>query len=99
MYDAGDGVPKDKTEAVKWYRMVAERGHAQAQYNLGSMYVDGQGVPQDIVTAYAWWDVSAAQGDEDAVKNRDIAAKDMMTPSQLEKGQELSREYFKQYVK
>ena len=30
-YDNGTGVPLDKTEATKWYRLAADQGYAQAQ--------------------------------------------------------------------
>jgi uncharacterized protein len=35
MYEDGEGVPQDYTEAVKWYRRAAEQGIVGAQYNLG----------------------------------------------------------------
>ena len=35
MYDNDHGVPEDDKEALKWYRLAAEQGHAKAQYNLG----------------------------------------------------------------
>jgi uncharacterized protein len=41
MYDNGNGVVQDYAEAVKWYRLAAEQGNAQAQYNLGLMYANG----------------------------------------------------------
>jgi len=47
MYDKGQGVPQDYAEAVTWYRKAAEKGFAEAQYNLGTMCYRGQGVPQD----------------------------------------------------
>ena len=47
MYDKGEGVPQDDAEAVRWYRLAAEQGHAEAQANLGWMYDAGRGVPQD----------------------------------------------------
>ena len=34
-YAQGEGVPQDYVEAVKWYRLAAEAGHASAQKNLG----------------------------------------------------------------
>ena len=40
------GVPQDYKEAVKWFRLAAEQGLAEAQYNLGNRYHNGQGVPQ-----------------------------------------------------
>ncbi len=30
-YETGDGVGKDEAKAVKWYRMAAEQGSAQAR--------------------------------------------------------------------
>ena len=30
MYDAGEGVPQNYTEAVRWFRMAAEQGNATA---------------------------------------------------------------------
>ena len=70
MYDAGEGVPEDNAEAVKWYRLAADQGNAFAQYNLGNTYYRGQGVPVNFVTAYAWLNIAAAFGDESAIGNR-----------------------------
>ena len=47
MYNEGEGVPLDDKESVKWYRLAAEQGDAQAQSNLGVMYDNGEGVPED----------------------------------------------------
>jgi len=38
MYSEGQGVPQNYAEAAKWYRLAADRGDAQAQYNLGLFY-------------------------------------------------------------
>ena len=38
MYYIGEGVPKDDTQAVYWYKKAADQGLADAQYNLGFMY-------------------------------------------------------------
>ncbi len=43
MYDDGLGIDKDETEAIKWYAMAAQRGHAAAQFTLGKMYEEGIG--------------------------------------------------------
>ncbi len=66
MYDNGQGVPQDYTEAVKWYTKAAEQGDADAQNNLGLMYDNGQGVPQDYTEAVKWYTKAAEQGDADA---------------------------------
>lgn len=48
--------------AVKWYRRAAEQGNAEAQGNLGLMYLDGKGVLQDNIRAYIWLHTAASQG-------------------------------------
>ena len=62
MYRNGEGVPQDYAEAVKWYRLAAEQGDADAQYNLGLMYDNGNGVPQDYKEAVKWYRLAAEQG-------------------------------------
>ena len=62
MYRQGTGVPQDYKTAVKWYRLAAEQGNADAQSNLGTMYDNGQGVPQDYKTAVKWYRLAAEQG-------------------------------------
>ena len=37
MYEKGKGVSQNYGEAVKWFRLAAEQGHAKAQSNLGTM--------------------------------------------------------------
>ena len=82
---------QDYKEAVKWYRLAAEQGHASAQSNLGFMYGTGQGVLQDYARAHMWYNLaSAAGGSEHGTKNRDIVA-EKMTPQQIEKAQEMAK--------
>ena len=89
MYDNGEGVPEDDTEAVTWYRKAAEQGDADAQFNLGRMYADGEGVPEDYVRAFAWFDLAAAQGTEKAKEAKGII-RHRMTAVQIAEAQELS---------
>jgi len=51
----------DYTNALKYYRMAAEKGLALAQFNLGVMYRDGNGVKQDYQEAINWFTKSANQ--------------------------------------
>jgi len=37
IYAEGDGVSQDEAEAVRWYRLAAEQGNAEAQLALGGM--------------------------------------------------------------
>jgi TPR repeat protein len=36
-YATGRGVSQDDAEAVRWYRLSADQGHADARTNLGVM--------------------------------------------------------------
>lgn len=61
-YDRGRDVPKDKTEAVRWYRLAAMQGDTFAQNALGDNYWEGTGVPKDDREAAQWWRLAAIQG-------------------------------------
>ncbi len=54
LYAHGRGVPQDNAEALRWYRLAAAQGLADAQFFLGFMYAEGLGVPQDDVQAHMW---------------------------------------------
>ena len=69
MYVKGLGVPQDYKTAVKWYRLAAEQGDADAQTNLGYMYEKGQGVPKNYKTAAKWYKLSADQGETTGMSN------------------------------
>jgi len=96
MYNNGQGVAKDHTEAAKWYRKAAMVGVSIAQNLLGTMYAIGHGVPQDYVLAYKWFSLGAkhSQGREieEAVRNRNVIKK-MMTPAQVAEAQKPAREW------
>ena len=52
----------DVSESVKWYRLAAEQGLADAQYTLGFMYIYGHGVEKDHWQAVVWFRRAAAAG-------------------------------------
>ena len=62
LYELGKGVPRDYSEAVKWYRLAADQGYAPAQSSLGSMYALGKGVSQNYQEAVKWYRMAADQG-------------------------------------
>lgn len=69
MYEKGQGVAKDGTKAVTWYRRAAESGHAAAQYRLAVGYAFGlAGLPRNESTAVAWLRKSAESGYKRAQK-------------------------------
>jgi len=53
----------DKT-AVKWYRLAAEQGVADAQGNLGVMYYLETGIPVGYVYSYMWENFSSSNENE-----------------------------------
>lgn len=61
MYAHGQ-LEQSDTEALRWYTMAAERGHAAAQNNLGLMYEQGRGAPADATAAVGWYERAADQG-------------------------------------
>jgi len=72
MYGNGEGVLQDYKEAVKWYRLAAEQGYVDAQFNLGVVYDNGEGVPQDYAEAVKWYRLAAEQGSAKAQNNLGI---------------------------
>jgi hypothetical protein len=63
---ASGGDRFDSAEAARWYLKAAEQSHAQAQYNLGLMYLKGQGVPRDKALSRLWMSKAANLGDAGA---------------------------------
>lgn len=66
MYDFGTGVPQNKTEALRWYRLAAAQNDADAQTNIGDMYRRGIGISEDHTEAVKWYRLAADQGDAKA---------------------------------
>jgi TPR repeat protein len=59
----GYGVQQDQKQAAYWYELAAQKGHAEAQYNLGRLYAEGKGgIPHDEETAVRWVRAAASQG-------------------------------------
>jgi cell division septation protein DedD len=56
----------DYGAAVAAWRPLAERGDADAQFNLGQAYRLGRGVPTNLAAARTWFERAARQGHVDA---------------------------------
>ncbi|KAF9939361.1 hypothetical protein BGZ67_009586 [Mortierella alpina] len=61
-YLEGDGVDRNRAEAVERFRRAAFLGSARAQYKLGLMYKDGEGVLRDPTMGAEWLQKAAIQG-------------------------------------
>lgn len=56
-------------EALRWYRVLAGRGDADSQNDVGHMYETGRGVAQNYAEAANWYRLAAAQGNAKAQNN------------------------------
>ena len=52
-------MPKDLSQAVKWYHKAADQGNNLAEHKLESMHSNGKGLPKDAVK---WYSRTAEQG-------------------------------------
>jgi cell division septation protein DedD len=55
--------------AVAEWRPLADKGDADAEYNLGQAYKLGRGAPRDLSIAASWYQKAAQQGHEPAQAN------------------------------
>lgn len=77
----------DIATAVKWYRLAAAQGHQMAQHYLGFFYRSGWSVPVDYVLAHMWYNLSGYHSQFYGP----LGLQAQMTPSQIEKAQDMAR--------
>ena len=93
-FDAGKEAYKrgDYAAALSEWRPLAEQGNAQAQHQLGYMYLRGRGVARDDIQAHMWWSLAASQGYKASTIARTLVA-GRMTPEQIAEAEKLAREW------
>ena len=57
------------TSAILLWTQLAEKGNADAQYHLASLYEQGEGIDQDYQVAIKWYILAAEQNHVDAQIN------------------------------
>ena len=62
LYEAGNGIEKDKDIALSIYQKSAEAGYATAQCYLGNLYYEGRLVNQDYSSAVKYYQYAEKQG-------------------------------------
>jgi TPR repeat protein len=62
MSSDGDRRTQNPGEAARLYRLAAQRGDAEARYQLALAYRDGYGVPRDLAASLSWQEKALAQG-------------------------------------
>ncbi len=60
---------KEYAKAAAAWQPLAEKGDADAQYFLGTLYAEGKGVEQNDATAFLWFQRAANQGNAAAQYN------------------------------
>ena len=64
--DLSNESPPNYRAAVKMFTGAAQKGHADAQWNLGVFYHNGYGVEKNLAEAIKWWRMAAEQGHSEA---------------------------------
>ena len=67
LYDQGQLIKQDFSQAVRWYIKSASYGNNKAMFNLASMYLNGDGVKTSIEKAEYWLQQSALKGNKRAI--------------------------------
>lgn len=69
--DLASGLPQQERlfVAARWFRRAAEKGHAESQFRLATLYELGQGVYKDADQAQIWYQRAAKQGHVKAMHN------------------------------
>ena len=62
LYEKGNGVEQEYSQALFWYIKAAGQGIARAHYNIGHMFFNGRGVSQDYKEAERQFKVAAESG-------------------------------------
>src|SRR5271170_607592 len=89
-YFFGDGVPRDVSEAARWYEKAAADGDPVAQNQIGYFYQAGIGVPRDPVRAAHWYQLASASGLGEATVNLGILyLKGLGVPQNAQTAQQL----------
>ena len=58
----GQGTERDQVEALRWWRLGAEKNNPRAQFSIGMLYYQGVIVPQSYYETESWLQKSAKLG-------------------------------------
>lgn len=59
MYLAGEEIPQDYQQALKYLQPAAAAGNEEAIFYLGGMFLNGLGVEEDVAQALAYFRTAA----------------------------------------
>lgn len=66
MFEKGEGIKVDFSEAASWYRKAADKDDPAAQYRLGRLYERGLGVEENQAEAMKLYKKSAQKNNSNA---------------------------------
>jgi len=70
MYLDGQGGEKNERQAVRWFKLAAEKGHGPAQAAFGQLLFEGVGVARNPTRGLMWLDLAARSSEDDgAIQN------------------------------
>jgi hypothetical protein len=87
-------MPLSADNLSHWQRL-AEKGSANAQFNLGVLYANGEGVLQGSSESYVWLNIAAMAGNKNLAIKRDRAA-EKLTTEELNLAQQRAAELFEE---
>ena len=67
--DGKEGVPIDKEESLRYLKLAAEQGNADAMYGYGTKFMLGDGVDLDMSKALHWFKLAAEKGNIYSIVN------------------------------
>jgi TPR repeat protein len=99
MYEIGNGVPSDLSEAKRWYQKSAEKDFKDAQAKLAEFYAKGIGMEQpDLIEAYVWYTLATPPfGQESSIVMEINTLRVKMTKEQLTLAEKRLDSYRKQF--
>lgn len=66
LYENGQGIPRDASQALVWYIKAAEKGRVLSQLKVGELCTVDMGVRVDFAKALKWFLRAAEQGSSEA---------------------------------
>ena len=79
-------------DALTQFESEAQKGRADALYNLGLAYSTGQGVEVDYVAAHKWFNLAALKGNNEAKRYRGEISREM-SPTEIAEAQRMARDW------
>lgn len=89
--------PPNYTQAIYWFKSASSQAHADAQLQLGYMYLTGKGVSASNLQAYIIFKIASVNGSDEAMDAADLVA-NRMTPDELQQATVILGKAFRNYI-